>query len=168
LAKVRDGSSGAAATANGVVLGTPSYLSPEQAQGKVALIDGRTDLFAVGALMFRTLAGRPIHDYPAPAEKLVAAMKSRAAPLQSIAPDVPACVAEVVDRAVVFEREGRYADAQEMQQAVRVAYAKLRELALPPPQEASVSAAGADTVRETEPSSIVVDVSFGGTEKVIA
>ena len=163
LAKVRDGSAGVAATANGVVLGTPSYLSPEQAQGKVALVDGRSDLFAMGALMFRALSGRTVHDYPSSAEKLIAAMKARAPALQSVAPYVPACVCEIVDRAVTFEKEGRYADAAEMQQAVRVGYARLKEWA----NTVTLPEAPAEGIpHQAEASSIVVDVSFGGIEKI--
>ena len=118
----------------------------------------------MGALMFRALSGRTVHDYPSSAEKLIAAMKSRAPALQSVAPYVPACVCEIVDRAVTFEKEGRYADASEMQQAVRVGYARLQEWArtVTLPEAPPVSGVPA----QAEASSIVVDVSFGGIEKI--
>src|ERR1700753_3971679 len=44
-------------TASGQIMGTPQYMAPEQAQGRVAAIDGRTDLYAVGAVMFTLLSG---------------------------------------------------------------------------------------------------------------
>src|SRR5438105_2110623 len=49
-------------TGAGLALGTPSYMSPEQAAGRTDEIDGRTDLFALGATGFRLITGKRIHE----------------------------------------------------------------------------------------------------------
>ena len=62
LARLRDPKFTGAPTATGIVLGTASYMPPEQAQGKSDQVDARSDIFAVGAIMFRALTGRAVHD----------------------------------------------------------------------------------------------------------
>ena len=170
LARMKDAQIGVAPTASGVVLGTPSYLPPEQAQGKPSLVDHRSDLFSVGALMFRALVGRPVHDGKSTTEKLVAAMQNRAKPVREVAPHVPACVADVVDKALAYERENRWQDARAMQHAVRSSYQTMRSEtvnALAEAERASHHGASIDVTVEDvtdsveESPSLVVDVSFG-------
>ena len=45
-----------------MALGTPSYMAPEQAEGRSEAIDGRSDVFAIGAIVFRLLTGRRVHE----------------------------------------------------------------------------------------------------------
>jgi serine/threonine protein kinase len=61
LARVRDSSIAGSPTASGTIIGTASYMAPEQAQGK-SDIDARTDIFAVGAVMYEALAGHGVHE----------------------------------------------------------------------------------------------------------
>ncbi|MCC6903624.1 MAG: protein kinase [Polyangiaceae bacterium] len=106
-------------TRTGLALGTIPYMAPEQALGRRGKVDGRTDLFALGALMFRALAGRRIHEAPSEAELLVA-MATMAAPrLAEVAPGAPPAVCAIVDRALAFSQEARYPDAATMQLDVR-------------------------------------------------
>lgn len=105
-------------TRKGVVLGTSSYMPPEQAKAKWSLVDGRTDLFALGAVMFRCLSGRVVHEGKNLNERIYAAMTERVRSLAVAAPDVHPAVVAVVDKALVYEREGRYDDARQMQLAV--------------------------------------------------
>ncbi|MBI3203466.1 MAG: protein kinase [Myxococcales bacterium] len=106
-------------TRTGLALGTIPYMAPEQALGRRGKVDGRTDLFALGALMFRALAGRRIHEAPSEAELLVA-MATMAAPrLAEVAPAAPPAVCAIVDRALAFSQEARYPDAATMQLDVR-------------------------------------------------
>jgi len=101
-------------TKTGVVIGSCHYMAPEQAMGKTQEIDGRTDIFALGATMFRLLGGRYVHGDLEGTLLLVAAVTRPAPPLASIAPHVPAPVCRVVDIALAFHRDARYPDAATM------------------------------------------------------
>lgn len=107
----------------GQTLGTPSYMSPEQARGDRDLVDGRTDLFALGATMFRLLTGRRIHDGEGATEILVKMATLPAPKVRSLAPTVSPPIAAIIDRALQFERDARYANAAEMRNDVRAARA---------------------------------------------
>jgi eukaryotic-like serine/threonine-protein kinase len=107
------------ATKTGVALGTSEYMAPEQAMGIVQEIDGRTDLFGLGATMFRLLAGRAIHGDLTDTRLLIAAATEKAPPLAAFAPSVPRSVCAVVDRALVFQKEHRYPDAKTMRSDIR-------------------------------------------------
>jgi serine/threonine protein kinase len=119
IARVLDDVPQAFKTRTGLALGTVPYMAPEQALGRRGEVDGRSDLFALGALLFRILSGRRIHDEKSEAELLVA-MATRSAPsLADVAPNVPAHVSAVVDIALAFSREARYPDARTMQADVQ-------------------------------------------------
>lgn len=106
-------------TGAGLALGTPSFMAPEQANGKTAEIDARSDLFAVGATAFMLLSGRGVHEADGVLE-LVARMGTLPAPkLREVAPQVSEPLAAIVDRALELEREDRYQSAAEMRADVQ-------------------------------------------------
>jgi serine/threonine-protein kinase len=135
LARLLDGQT---ITSYGLALGTPSFMSPEQAAGRIDEIDGRTDLFALAATGFRLRTGRRIHEGSNPVE-LVAKMAHFAAPrIDTFSPEVSPSFARVIDRALEFKREDRYANAAEMREDVRKAMVEMdgiarTEIALSPP-----------------------------------
>jgi serine/threonine-protein kinase len=106
-------------TATGVALGTLPYMAPEQALGRREEIDGRVDLFSLGATAFRILAGRKVHEADSDAELLIAMASKPAPPLASVLSSASADVCAVVDLALAFSREARYPDARTMQEDVR-------------------------------------------------
>jgi serine/threonine protein kinase len=108
-------------TSLGVALGTPSFMSPEQAAGRTHDIDGRTDLFALAATGFRVRAGRRIHEADGPVELVTMMAKVPAPRLATVAPGVSAPFARVIDRALEFRREDRYPTAAAMAEDVRLA-----------------------------------------------
>jgi serine/threonine-protein kinase len=118
IARLREGDASKSATATGTVMGTPAYLPPEQARGEWKNVDGRTDLWAVGATMFALLAGRCVHEGENINLLLLAAMTQPAPPLRSVAPFVSEELAAIVDRALLRERDARYPDARAMQGAL--------------------------------------------------
>jgi serine/threonine-protein kinase len=97
-------------------------MPPEQARGLWDEVDGRSDLWAVGATMFTLLTGQLVHDGRTPNEQLLAAMTKPATELATALPGVSPAVAHLVDRALAFDREKRWPTAQRMQEALRHAY----------------------------------------------
>ena len=110
-------------TRTGTALGTLPYMAPEQALGRSSQIDGRTDLFSIGATLFRILSGRKVHEADSDAEILMAMASKSAPPLRTAAPDVPEHVCAIVDLALAFSRDARYPDARTMQGDVQAARA---------------------------------------------
>jgi serine/threonine-protein kinase len=103
----------------GVALGTVPYMAPEQARGKRSEIDARTDLFAVGAMAFRILTGRNVHEARTDGEMLIAMASKPAPPIRSVAPHIRPELARVIDLSLAFEKDNRYPDARSMQEDVR-------------------------------------------------
>ncbi len=122
IARLRELSTASTATKSGASMGTPAYMPPEQARGLWDEVDGRSDLWAVGATMFHLLTGRMVHGGRTANEQLLEAMTKPAPPLASILPTVSPAVAHLVDRSLAFERERRWPDAARMQEALRLAY----------------------------------------------
>jgi serine/threonine-protein kinase len=123
IARLRELSSTASRTTrSGASMGTPHFMPPEQARGRWDEVDGRSDLWAVGATMFELLSGQMVHEGDTSNEVLLAAMTNHAPPLASVAPTIAPSVCYVVDKALRFERERRWPDATKMQEAVRHAF----------------------------------------------
>jgi serine/threonine-protein kinase len=154
---------GQAITSYGLALGTPSFMSPEQAGGRIDQIDGRTDLFALAATGFRICTGRRIHEAPNAVE-LVRKMSTTAAPrVRSVRADVSEACARVIDRALEFRREDRYENAAAMREDVRRAYAELAgsgptqlAVAVPPPAPALAPPPPRPTVSSSDQTTIEV------------
>jgi serine/threonine protein kinase len=106
-------------------LGTPAFMPPEQARGLWEELDARSDLWAVGAISFRALAGRSVHQGRSPSELLLSAMTRRAPALDSIVPDVPPAIATLVDRALKKQPSDRWQDAKSFREAVDETYREL-------------------------------------------
>lgn len=131
IARLRElsGAAHAGATTSST-MGTPAFMPPEQARGRWAEVDAQSDIWAVGATMFTLLTGRHVHEAPTVNEQLLAAMTVPAPSLVSVAPDVPPSVAAIVDRALQYLCDERWASAREMQTAVREAYQQVTGLVL--------------------------------------
>ncbi len=112
-------------TRAGTVMGTPAFMAPEQARGRWNEVDARTDLWAVGATMFTLLTSRCVHESETANEQLALAMTAAARPIRELLPTLHASVAEIVDRALRYHKNERYADARSMLTAVRAAYWEL-------------------------------------------
>lgn len=112
-------------TIAGMALGTPTYMSPEQAAGHVDEIDGRTDIYALGSILFQLVSNKRIHD-AAHTLGLVVRMATTPAPkLRTVAPDVSEPFARIVDHALEFRREDRYPTAAAMRADVQAALTML-------------------------------------------
>ncbi len=151
IARMKD-STRTVKTQVGSTMGTPAFMSPEQARGRWQEVDAKSDLWAVGASMFALLSGHTVHEAETVNELLLASMTEPAPPLASRAPDVPEMAAAVVDRALAFEKSDRYASAEEMLEDVRAVLqliqASLPELAF---DELSPTPISKKQLRESSP-----------------
>ena len=123
-------------TQTGHAMGTPAYMSPEQARGRWNDVDARSDLWSVGATMFWLLSGTTVHDEGTVPELVAATFLTPARPVQSVAPEVPSALAAVVDRALLLDKEKRWQDASAMREALRAAYVEIQGKAMPAPPSA--------------------------------
>ena len=106
------------ATRPGLAVGTPAYMSPEQAMGRRHLVDARSDLYALGATLHVVLSGVRLHHGVNEDEALVRAATQPAASLARVAPDLPIDVIALVDKALQWDRRNRFQSAVEMRQVV--------------------------------------------------
>jgi eukaryotic-like serine/threonine-protein kinase len=112
---------GGLTTLDGTLIGTPAFMAPEQARGRWDLVDGRTDVWSLGATMYRLLAGRIVHPAETRNELLGFAMSAAARSLAEAEPTLPHALIEVVDRALAYDPADRWKSAAEMRRALRVA-----------------------------------------------
>lgn len=105
-------------TQAGSAVGTPEFMAPEQAAGRVDEIDALTDIWAVGATMYQLITKRLVHEGASGRSAVMVAATRAAPPLRSIAPNVPEALARVVDRALSFQRSARFPNARAMRKAL--------------------------------------------------
>jgi serine/threonine-protein kinase len=121
-------------TQSGATMGTPAYMSPEQARGRWEEVDARSDVWAVGATLFCLLSGRSVHEAATTMnEQLLAAMTSSAPPALSVLPELPPEVAAVLDRALAYRAADRWESANAMHEAIRAARSALEARRPPTP-----------------------------------
>jgi eukaryotic-like serine/threonine-protein kinase len=125
IARLRDVSTSHEATRTGAMLGTPAFMAPEQALGDASNVDARSDVWAAGATLFTLLSGQLVHEGDNGRQVLVRAATTPARSLDSVAPDVPAEVVEVVTRALQFDRAARWQSAGAMRDAVAAVHERL-------------------------------------------
>lgn len=106
-------------TATGYLLGTPGFMSPEQAVGNNAHVDAQTDIWAVGATLFNLISGCPVHDGESAAEMLVAAANYQPRSLANVTSGLPLKLVQIVDRAIAFDKADRWPTARAMHAAMR-------------------------------------------------
>jgi eukaryotic-like serine/threonine-protein kinase len=105
-------------TRTGAVLGTASFMAPEQALGVRDDVDARSDVWAVGATIFTLLTGELVHRARTVNEALVLAATQPVPPIRTVLADMPAPIARVIDRALSFDRKERFPDASSMRAAL--------------------------------------------------
>jgi hypothetical protein len=105
-------------TAHGSLLGTLAYMSPEQARGESGAIDERTDVFALGALLYHLLSGRAPFAGKPPTVALTCALEVRCEPIDQAAAGAPAPLRAIVARAMNVEPSRRYANADQFADAL--------------------------------------------------
>ena len=119
-----------ALTGTGFIVGTPQYMSPEQAAGARDL-DRRSDLYSLGVVAYQMLAGRPLFDAATPQALIVDHLTTPPRPIEQLRPDLPPALAQAVMRSLEKKPEQRWDSAAEL-------LAALDPQALPSPTQATV------------------------------
>lgn len=99
-------------TVSGNVLGTPWYVSPEQARGEVRSLDPRTDIYSMGATLYELLTGKPPFDATSTLDILTKVLQEDPAPLRQRDPSIPADLETIAMRCLEKEPDQRYESAR--------------------------------------------------------
>ena len=99
-------------TATGIVMGTPRYMSPEQARGEK--VDARSDIFSFGVMLYEMLAGAAPFAGKTNTDVILAIIEKEPPPLSHYSPAIPETLEWLVSKALTKEREERYQTAREM------------------------------------------------------
>ncbi|NDU74614.1 protein kinase [Actinomadura sp. DSM 109109] len=134
-------------TATGMRIGTPSYMSPEQADGKPA--DARSDLYSTGCVLYEMLTGRPPFTGDSPAVVLLGHLHKTPRPPLELAPDLAPFWDQLLATALAKNPDQRHRDATEMRQAIETGAAAVTAQA--PPRPAFAPATGFDVPTPTAP-----------------
>lgn len=108
-------------TGTGMILGSPRYMSPEQASGESTL-DGRSDLYALALVGYEMLTGKPVVESGNVAGMLVKHLTETPKPIAEMVPQVPEGVSMALDRALAKDREQRWRTGREMAEVIGMAW----------------------------------------------
>jgi serine/threonine-protein kinase len=129
LAKIRADTTQPSITSPGIVCGTPEYMSPEQARGDP--LDARSDLYAVGVILYQLLTGRLPFEAESPTQVVLAHLTRPPVDPRVLAPDrkIPDPLAEIALRALSKDPKDRYQDSDDLSAALATALAMLENRA---------------------------------------
>jgi serine/threonine-protein kinase len=120
------GAAHATVTGTGFVMGTPAFMAPEQALGMSKEIDGQSDLWATGAVLYTLLSGEFVHEGESPQAIVVQCATEPARSLAEVLPGAAREVVQLVDSALAFKKSARWPTAVAMRKGVEAAaYAAL-------------------------------------------
>ena len=120
IARITDSSK----TKTGMVLGTPSYMSPEQLAGRK--IEGHSDLFSLGASLYQLACGKLPFEGDSMAQLMYRIANEPHTDILSIRPDLPPCLVAIINKSLAKRIEDRYANGAEMAEALRQCAAGLQ------------------------------------------
>src|SRR5882757_9995021 len=114
----------------GLLVGTPRYMSPEQARGQQA--DARSDIWSLGAVIYEMVGGVPAFSGATPSDCIASILKTEALPLSRVAPAAPTELQSILHNALRKERDQRYQTIAEMLADLRSLKEKLERAASAP------------------------------------
>lgn len=101
-------------TLTGVIMGTPSYMSPEQARGHTSKINARADIYGIGATLYDLIAGVPPFDGPTPMDILMNVIDKEPLPVRKVNPEIPEDLETIVMKCLEKDQERRYDSARSL------------------------------------------------------
>nr|BDT37222.1 serine/threonine protein kinase [Myxococcus sp. MH1] len=116
ISKVLD--SGTVQTQEAMLIGTPQYMSPEQAQGRNSEIDARTDIFALGAIVYEMMTGTPAFGAGGIAQMIFRVVYEPPPPLAPLCPEAPPHAIAAVDKALAKRAQDRFQDVASFVEAL--------------------------------------------------
>jgi len=119
IARLQTPESSTSLTMVGTMMGTPGFLSPEQARGMTLAIDQQTDIWGVGATLFTLLCGQHVLVAETMEQSMILAATTPARSLASVLFDMDLGVVALVDKALAWEKRDRWPDAKSMQRELR-------------------------------------------------
>src|SRR6185503_7402679 len=112
-------------TVQGTVVGTPGYMSPEQARGLE--VDARTDIFSLGVVLYEMIAGQLPFRATTNADAIVALLEREPDPITVCVPETPDELEEIVTRALAKDCSQRYQTIQDLQAALQTVQQQLEQ-----------------------------------------
>ncbi len=106
-------------TEQGAVVGTPMYMSPEQAAGDTGEVDARADIYSLGCVVFEMLAGKPPYDAPTLQATIAQAVSGFVPDVRDMRPEVPTSVARTLERALAKSPDARFGTAAQFAAALQ-------------------------------------------------
>jgi serine/threonine-protein kinase len=174
IARIFEGSRDKKGTQAGYIMGTPAFMAPEQALAHWDEVDGRTDIWAVGATMFTLLSGQYVHEGQTGNEQLIRSATTPPRSLAAVDPSLPKPVVDLVDRALSFDMTKRWSDARVMREALRKTYQTMRGGKAAPVVRASRSdmqaqreapSAGVPTAAPNDPIAVAAELAARTAER---
>ncbi len=155
IARIKEVGDKSSSTQSGTPMGTPAFMAPEQARSRWEEVESRTDLWAVGAVMFTLLTGRFVHGEGTASEVMARAINFPVPSLATIDPSIDPEIVALVDRALAYEKNDRFPDAVAMQAELRRVYQMLvqgaeqpQPLSLPPMPGDAIGAVPAEHLQD--------------------
>lgn len=111
------GRKSALTTSDGLIVGTPEYMSPEQARG-LRDLDRRTDIYSMGVILYECVTGKRPYESEHTGDLIIMVVNGGAPPAIKLRPEVGKPLSDVIAKAMSRKREHRYADVREMQRAL--------------------------------------------------
>jgi len=129
IARLADGGGGAGETAVGELLGTPEYMSPEQAAGEA--VDARSDVYSLGVVAYYMVSGQLPFTAPTTQAVLAKQLTQVPPPMASVAPGIPPSLANAIDTCLIKEPSRRFQSAEAFSDALAPTLVRRREVPVP-------------------------------------